>query len=320
MNGWDLAAPLALVLLPLPLLMALAPPVRAAPFAGLPIPAALRDRLARRQGLGPPSRKPLALAWIAWTALVAALAGPQIVAPSPALPASGRDIMLALDLSGSMADADFSIDGIPASRIDLLKHVGSELIRRRTGDRIGLVIFAEQAFAAAPLSFDVASVSQTLNEVAIGLVGSSTAIGEGLGLALKRLAASKAPARIIILLSDGANNAGSSDPLAVAALAKSLGVQIYTIGLGVNDTSDAGHNSEAVDFDALRKLAEIGGGAAFRARTTEELDAAARAIETLMASEALAPPAVVRRELWAYPAALAFLASLAMAVTRSSAQ
>ncbi len=201
-----------------------------------------------------------------------------------------------------------------------MKHVGSELIRRRTGDRIGLVIFAEQAFAAAPLSFDVASVSQTLNEVAIGLVGSSTAIGEGLGLALKRLAASKAPARIIILLSDGANNAGSSDPLAVAALAKSLGVQIYTIGLGVNDTSDAGHDSEAVDFDALRKLAEIGGGAAFRARTTEELDAAARAIETLMASEALAPPAVVRRELWAYPAALAFLASLAMAVTRSSAQ
>jgi Ca-activated chloride channel family protein len=226
--------------------------------------------------------------------------------------------MLALDLSGSMAETDFSIEGKPASRIDSLKHVGSELIRRRSGDRIGLVIFAEQAFAAAPLSFDVASVSQTLNEAAIGLVGSSTAIGEGLGLALKRLSSSKAASRIIILLSDGANNAGSSDPFAVAELAKSLGVRIYTIGLGVNDTSDAVRDPEAVDFIALQRLAEIGGGAAFRARTTEDLDDAARAIEKLIASDILAPPAVIRGDLWAYPATLAFLASLAMAMARGS--
>jgi Ca-activated chloride channel family protein len=282
----------------------------------LRIPASVRDRLAAGDGLGAPSRKFAVLAWIAWAALVVALAGPRMVAATPALPASGRDIMLALDLSGSMAIRDFSVDGRKASRIDALKRVGSELIRRRAGDRIGLVIFAEHAFAAAPLSFDVAAVSRTLEEVAIGLVGRSTAIGDGLGLALKRLADSKAPSRIIILLSDGSNNAGSTDPMGVARLAKARGVRLYTIGLGVNDTSAPNDDPDPVDFVTLQRLAEIGGGQAFRVRTTEDLAAAARAIEDLVAGEIPAPPAIVRRELWTWPATLAFLASLGLVMSR----
>lgn len=316
MIGWDFALPAALAMLPTPILVALARPSRQRPPNGLHIPASLRDGFPLRWSAGSRAARGLALAWLAWTCVVVALAGPRIVAATPALPASGRDIMLALDLSGSMTKTDFQLDGAAASRLDVLKRVGAELIRRRAGDRIGLVIFAENAFAAAPLSFDVAAVGKTLEEMEIGLVGRSTAIGEGLGLALKRLSDSKAPARVIILLSDGANNAGSSDPAAVAALAKRLGVKIFTIGLGVADTSSASDDPDAVDFAALQKLAEIAGGAAFRARTTDELAAAARAIEALAAGVTLAPPTIVYRDLWPYPAALAFVACLAIAFSR----
>jgi len=320
MNGWGLAFPAALLLLPVPVLAALALPPRKLQSTGLRIPLALRDRFLDGQAGYRKLSYGAMLAWVAWIFLVVALAGPRIVATSPALPASGRDIMLALDLSGSMTKEDFTLDGKAASRLNVLKRIGSELIRRRAGDRIGLVIFAESAFAAAPLSFDVAAVSQSLNEMEIGLVGRSTAIGEGLGLALKHLADSNATSRVIILLSDGANNAGSSDPAAVSELAKSMGVKVFTIGLGINDTADVTDDPDAVDFGALKHFAEITGGSAFRARTTEELDAAAQAIEALVPTPIAAPPTLIHRDLWAYPAALALMACLWLAfVQRATA-
>lgn len=316
MTSWDFASPLALALAPAPLLAAWVLPARQCASNGLLIPSGLRDRFSARGGESLRAPHALALAWLAWLSVLVALATPRIAAATPALFASGRDIMLALDLSGSMTKTDFLLDGVAASRLAVLKRVGSELIRRRANDRIGLVIFAENAFTAAPLSFDVEAVSRTLVEMEIGLVGRSTAIGEGLGLALKRLADSKAPTRVIILLSDGANNAGSSEPAAVAALAKQLGVKIFTIGLGVNDTSNNSDDPDAVDFLALKRIAEITDGAAFRARTTGELDAASRAIESLAGGETLAPPTIIYRELWPYPAALAFIANLALAFAR----
>lgn len=314
MTGWDFAAPLVLLLLPLPLLMAFLPPARHSTTGGLLVPDSLLQQRGAASGTG--GRRPAAgaLLWLAWAALALALAGPRLVAATPALPASGRDIMLALDLSGSMATRDFEIDGVPAARIETLKHVGGELIRRRAGDRIGLVIFAERAFAASPLSFDVEAVGRTLEEATIGLVGRSTAIGDGLGLALKRLSESSAPTKIILLLSDGSNNAGTTDPAGVAQLAREMGVKLFTIALGVTDTSTDNTDPDAVDFEALQHLAEIGGGKAFRAHTTAELDAAARAIEQLAAGEAMAPPGLVRHELWFYPAIAALVAGLARAL------
>jgi Ca-activated chloride channel family protein len=316
MTGFDFSMPLALVLLPLPLLIAMARRGRPAPQGALRIPTAIRDRMKAGEAGGAPQRHARLLAWIAWAALVVALAGPRTVAATPALPASGRDIMLALDLSGSMVTRDFAIHGKPVSRIDALKSVGADLIRRRAGDRIGLVIFAEHAYAAAPLSFDVEAVSQTLEEMTIGLVGRSTAIGDGLGLALKRLTESKAPSRIIILLSDGSNNAGSTDPMGVARLARQEGVRLYTIGLGVNDTTMPNDDPDPVDFGALKELAEVGNGEAFRVRTTEDLAEATRAIEQLVVGPSPAPPAVVRRDLWAYPATLTLLASIGIFLSR----
>jgi len=321
MNGLNFATPAALVLLPVPLLMLVLSAGRPAPSGGLWLPAPIRDRLwregARKVGAGSFSQSSwrLAAAGLAWIGLIVALAGPRMVGAVAALPAAGRDIMLVLDLSGSMTQMDFSLDGVPASRLDVLKQMGSELIRRREGDRIGLIVFAETAFAAAPLSFDVRAVARTLNEMEIGLVGRSTAIGTGLGLALKRLADSTAPSRVVILLSDGANNAGSSDPAAVALLARQLGAKIYTIGFGVDDRSTRPNYPGSVDFEALRHVAEIGDGAAFRAQTGAELDEALRAIEALEAGPAPAPPAIIFRDLWIYPAVFAFTALAATALT-----
>jgi len=316
MIGLNFATPLAFAFLPVPLLL-LAFAGREAPAnGGLALPASIRARLGAR-GDAASARSMLRpiLAIFAWASLVAALSGPRLPAAVAALPASGRDIVLALDLSGSMTKRDFTLDGADVSRLDLVKHVGSELIRRREGDRIGLVVFAENALAAAPLSFDVRAVERTLQQMEIGLVGRSTAIGEGLGLALKRLVESTAPARIVVLLSDGANNAGSSEPAAVAELAQTLGIKVFTIGLGVADTTTSPEDAEAVDFAALQKVAQIGGGMAFRARTGEDLEAAARAIEAQIAGPAPAPPSIVYDELWVWPATLAFAACAALALS-----
>ena len=317
MSGFDLASPWALLLLPLPLLVALWRRRGAGTATGPRLSAATRERLggetsARR----PPSRATLAR-WGAWILFVAALAGPRTVAATPALPATGREIMFALDLSGSMIAPDMLDAGKPITRIDLLKKVGAEMIRRLAGNRVGVVIFAERALAAAPLSFDADGVARILKQQEIGLVGRSTAIGDGLGLAVKRLSEIKAPTKVIVLLSDGSNNAGTMDPMGVAKLAHSLGIKIYTIGFGPNETLTPEDDPDSVDFIALQKLAKEGDGQAFRARNGEEFAADARTLETLIAGETTAPPAVLHHEFWPLPAAAGLMVAFAMAaVTR----
>lgn len=321
MTGLEFAAPVAFALLPAPLLLAFSKRMSSS-AGGLTIPLSIRDRLQTHAAASAsiPLSWRLVVTSVIWICIVVALAGPRIADAVAALPASGRDIMLALDLSGSMTKQDFTLNGDAVSRLDLMKHVGSELIRRREGDRIGLVVFAEGAFVAAPLSFDVHAVARALNEMDIGLVGRSTAIGEGLGLALKRLADSTAPSRIVILLSDGQNNAGSSEPTAVAELGRRLGIKVYTIGLGVEDTTTSPEKFDAVDFAALQRVAEIGGGAAFRARTSADLDEAAHAIEALAAGPTTAPPTVIYHDLWTYPATVAFAAGAALALASRTKQ
>lgn len=316
MSVFDLGTPWALLLLPLPLLVALWKRGGSSTSMGLRISSAVRNRLGGDVTTRRPPTRSAVLRWLAWVLIVVALADPRKVAATPALPATGRDIMFTLDLSGSMIANDMLAGGKPISRIALLKRVGTELIRRRAGDRVGLVIFAERSLAAAPLSFDADGVARVLDHTEIGLVGRSTAMGDGLGLAVKRLSESKAPTRIIILLSDGSNNAGAMDPEGVAKLARSLGMRIYTIGFGPNETTTPDDDPDSVDFVALQKFAKVGGGEAFRVRNGEDFNEAGRKIEKLIAGETLAPPAVLHRELWPYPAALAMGSVFAMLTTR----
>ena len=317
----EFSTPLAALLLPLPLLAAWLLPRRRASGDALRLP----DSVLARFGAGSGARRVFlrraggVLPWLLWLALLAGLAGPRVAVGTTGATVTGRDIMLVLDLSGSMLQQDFEIDGRKASRVAVLKKAGAEFIRRRSGDRIGLVIFAEEAYAVAPLTFDIEAASRLLDQAEIGIVGRSTAIGDGLGLALKRLSASSAKSRVIVLLSDGANDAGSTDPRAVAGLARTMGVRIHTIAMGLYDLESGGEQRDAVDSAALRQIAETSGGTAFRVRKSEDLDAASRAIDALEASPQRAPPRVIYRELWIWPAGLALLLALLIAWRRGTA-
>ena len=332
LSSLDLAAPLALLLLPLPFLFAWAmPPEREGASGALRVPRSLVGEAETGAGLIARGRRRLILIALLWAALVVALAGPRIVLPAKALPASGREIILTLDLSGSMERRDFALDGETVSRLQAVKRVGADFIRRRAGDRIGLVAFADQAFVAAAPSFDTASVARALEEATIGLVGRSTGIGDGLGLALKRLALKEQaqaggeqppPARdkVVVLLSDGANNAGQTAPKEVAELARELGVRIYTIALGPIDMADNPNGEQdVVDVATLSEMAAVSGGKAFRVKTTDDLVAVAEAIDGLEGGRAEAPPVPLRRDLWPWPAALALLCACALLATRRDA-
>lgn len=303
---WSLATPLALLLLPLPLLAGRLMPPAASEGGALWVP----DAVARTLG-AEPGRWTLTAAtyrllpWLIWIALVIALAGPRVISPTPALPVSGRDIVLVLDLSGSMDRKDFEIDGQPVRRLDAVKKVATNFVRGREGDRIGLVIFAERAYFAAAPSFDLEGVARAVEEAAIGIAGRSTAIGEGLGLALKRLEQSDAKSRVVILLSDGANNAGTVGPRDVAALARDLGIRVHTIALGANDLESGTDDNDAVDTATLRNVAALSGGTAFRVKTTRDLVAVSATIDAMETSRGKAPPAEVFTDLWIYPAMLA---------------
>jgi Ca-activated chloride channel family protein len=331
LSAFDFASPLALLLLPLPLLAARLMPAEAAGGSGaLRVPHSLVAAAARGESVAARGRARTLLIWTLWAALVTALAGPRLVLPATALPASGREIMIAMDLSGSMERRDFSLDGETVSRLAAVKRVGADFIRRRAGDRIGLVIFANESFVSASPSFDTATVARALEDAQIGLVGRSTGIGDGLGLALKRLAApegegkgdSKAdgtpPAntKVAILLSDGANNAGQTVPRDVAALARELGIKVYTIALGPRDLANADGEQDVVDVEALRDIATITDGKAFRVKTTDDLIAVAESIDALEGGRAKAPPVPLRRDLWPWPASLALLCAAALLAAR----
>ncbi len=331
LSNFDLAAPLALLLLPLPFLFArLMPPEREGASGALSVPRTLVGGALSGTSVAARGRGRVVLIWTLWIALVIALAGPRYVLSAKALPASGREIMLSLDLSGSMERKDFTLDGQTVSRLAAVKRVGAEFIRRRGGDRIGLVAFADQAYVAAAPTFDTASVARALEDATIGLVGRSTGIGDGLGLALKRLAPARigepeeagppVTEKVAVLLSDGANNAGQTAPKEVAALAKEIGVKVYTIALGPIDKADNPNNEQdVVDVDTLREMAEMSGGRAFRVRTTDDLEAVASAIDELEGGRAQAPPVPLRRDLWPWPAALALLCACALLAVRREA-
>jgi Ca-activated chloride channel homolog len=330
LSALDLASPLALLLLPLPWLAARLLPAEAEGSSGaLRVPASLVPEAGQAGAIASRGRRRTWLIWTLWVSLVLAVAGPRLVLPGVALPASGREIMLAMDLSGSMERRDFALDGETVSRLQAVKRVGADFIRRRAGDRIGLVIFADQAYVAASPTFDTQSVARALEEAGIGLVGRSTGIGDGLGLALRRLdprdaeteAGQPAPARtkIVVLLSDGANNAGQTAPRDVAALARDLGIRVHTIALGPRDLANADGEQDVVDTETLREMAEVSGGRAFRVKTTEDLIAVADSIDAIEGGRAKAPPVPLRRDLWPWPAALALLCAAALLASRRRA-
>ncbi len=245
-----------------------------------------------------------------WFFLILALAGPRQLVPTPALPTSGRDLVLALDLSGSMVRTDFSLNNETTSRLQAVKTVASDFVRRRGGDRVGLVVFGSKAYFAAPLTFDVEAIARTIEEAVIGISGRATNISDALGIALKRLEKSKAKSKVVILLSDGSNNAGAATPLGAAKLASDMGIRVHTIAMGPKALADAPNERGVVDAATLQTMSDLSGGRMFRVRTTEDLKEVTEALDRLEAKVSAGVAAEIYRQLWIYPALLAGMGCL----------
>lgn len=223
----------------------------------------------------------LFLSMLAWLLLVAAAAKPQWLSDAVALPLSGRDLMLAIDVSGSMEIPDFALNGQPATRLEVIKEVASRFIELRAGDRLGLIIFGSRAYLQTPLTFDRKTVVAMINDAEIGLAGKETAIGDAIGLAVKKLRLQPSSSRILILLTDGANTAGAVEPMQAARLAAQEGLRIYTIGVGADEMRIRVPNffgtqminpSSQLDEKLLQAIANTTKGTYFRARDTAGLE------------------------------------------------
>ncbi len=227
-------------------------------------------------------RWPLWLATLAWILLVIAATRPQWWDEPIELPINGRDLMMAVDLSGSMRYKDFRIQDRTVDRLTATKWVAGQFLERRVGDRLGLILFGDQAYLQVPLTFDRQTVSVLLNESAIGLAGQQTAIGDAIGLAVKRFLhkhKKNQESWVLILLTDGANTTGKIEPLKAAELAAQEGLKIYTIGIGADemvlrDFFGTRRINPSVDLDekTLKQIAEKTGGRYFRARDTAGLE------------------------------------------------
>jgi len=271
--------PWAFILLPLPwLIYKFWPPALAAEEAALWVPtlapfAGVQHQRSRRKG-----RWQLPLALCCWLLLLGATARPQWLGDPIELPVSGRNLLLAVDLSGSMQTEDFYLDGETVNRLTALKAVAGKFIQQRVGDRLGLILFGDQPYVQVPLTFDRRTVEQLLDEAAIGLAGQKTAIGDAIGLAVKRLDGGTGEEQVLILLTDGANTAGQLKPLKAAELAAAEGLKIYTIGLGAETMEVRGfffnqtvNPSADLDEETLTAIAQQTGGRYFRARDTNQL-------------------------------------------------
>jgi len=236
---------------------------------------------------------------------------------------SGRDLLLAVDISGSMETEDMQLGRQVTDRLTAVKAVAGNFIDHREGDRLGLILFGDQAYLQTPLTFDRETVRTLLNEAAIGLAGKSTAIGDAIGLAVKRLRERPAENRVLILMTDGANTSGSVDPLKAADLAAREGVRIYTIGVGADEMLVRGffgtQRVPGTDLDegTLTAIAQKTGGQYFRARDIEGLQkiyALLDKLEPVSQDEQTFRP-VHELYVWPLGAALLLTALLALGLT-----
>ncbi|WP_263141670.1 VWA domain-containing protein [Pseudomonas sp. RIT-PI-AD] len=319
---FEFAWPWILLLAPLPwLLRRVLPPADSgeaalhASFLG-----ELESLAGRRARLHLPAWRQQARFALLWLLLLAAAARPEWVGNPLPLPSSGRDLLLAVDVSGSMEYPDMLLDGRKVSRLELVKRLMGGFIDGRQGDRVGLILFGSQAYLQAPLTFDRKTVHTWLDEALIGIAGKNTALGDAIGLGVKRLRQRPAESRVLVLVTDGANTGGEVEPLTAARLAAEEKVKVYTIGIGA-DPNQAGAlglfaMNPGLDLDeaTLSAIAERTGGEYFRARDGGELariEAALDELEPVAQAPTQARPA---KALYPWPLAGALLLSLLFVV------
>ncbi len=318
-----------LAILPLPwILRALLPPASSNDSALLRVPffnsvndmANRKDR--NRSGSSRGFRLLLVLIWVL---LVISAAGPQYIGEPVSITSKARDLMLAVDVSESMRATDLQLKGERVDRLTVVKSVLNDFIEKRTQDRMGLILFGSNAYLQTPLTFDRKTLQKLLNEAAIGIAGQSTAIGDAIGLALKRLQDRPTDSKVLILLTDGQNRTGEIEPLQAAQLAAQKGLKIYTVGVGAEFVMTPGllgtgigarrlNPSADLDERTLTEIADLTGGQYFRAKSTESLKHIYDQLDELEPVDA--DPETFRpiKALFHYPLGLALLLSAAIAL------
>jgi Ca-activated chloride channel family protein len=313
---FELAAPQVLMLWPLPLLIRFL-----LPRMNLQLPVALKVPFFNAmtfivgQKKNSLTREPkLIVLLVIWSLLLLALAGPRHVGKPRSLNRDGHNIMMVLDLSPSMAVNDMFWQNRHATRLDVVKHAAEQFVQNRTDDKIGLIVFGERAYLQTPLTHDHHNVLQRLDDVTAGLAGKSTSIGDALGLAVKHLQNVPDKGRVIILLTDGANNSGVLAPLKAAELARDDGLKVYTIGLGSQGDTQTFNGlflsmnaSAELDEKTLINIAKMTGARYFRATNMKSLQAVYQAInqmETVSQDQTSVRP---RHDYYPWPLALAWL-------------
>ncbi|HEY0334597.1 MAG TPA: VWA domain-containing protein [Stenotrophomonas sp.] len=325
MSGFDLqpwlqafqnaAWPWAWWLLPLPALAWLLPRLRAqgAGRAALRVPY---GQTLRQIAAGVPSRQGWRggqwLWWLVWFCLCAALSRPQALGEPVQPPHQARQMMLAVDLSASMTETDMQLGGQVVDRLTAAKAVLADFLDRREGDRVGLLVFAQRAYALTPLTADLATVGDQLHDSVVGLAGRQTAIGDALALSVKRLREQPQGQRVVILLTDGDSNAGSITPEKAAELAAASGVRVYTIAFGgAGGVSLFGiplpGGGDEIDETTLRQIASQTHGRFFRARDADELAGIYAELDRLEPVAAQGEAVRPRLERYAGPLLLALL-------------
>ncbi|CAG9001558.1 MAG: hypothetical protein CENE_03581 [Candidatus Celerinatantimonas neptuna] len=253
--------------------------------------------------------------WLIWLALLIAAARPQWLdnATTPII-RQGRNMMIAVDLSGSMQIPDMQWNGQQVSRVTAVRHLLGHFVNHRKGDRLGLILFADHAYLQTPLTFDTTTVHQFVEQMRQGLVGNQTAIGEAIGLATKELMKLPAKQRVLILMTDGQNTSGTIQPLAATRIAKANHVVIYTIGLGSTSFTQQTifgpqtvNPSQDLDITLLKRIAKMTGGEFFRASNSQTLKSIYQQLDKLVPikgpKQYYRPP----HELYFWPLAFALL-------------
>ncbi len=317
---FQFSLPWIFALLPLPALIYFLIPKANHTGAALRVPFYYQVNALSAENTGSRRTLKITILIFCWALLVVACARPQWLGKPGDMPISGRDLMLAVDVSGSMKARDMIFQGSPQNRLDAVKRVAGEFIQRRTGDRIGLILFGTRAYLQAPLSLDRKTIDQLLQEAVIGIAGEKTAVGDAIGLALKRLKDREGDEKVLILLTDGSQTAGEIEPLQAAQLATLGGLRIHTIGVGGGGNSQGGLFSRRSDLDepTLRQVSKITGGQFFRAIDAASLQNIYGLIDEL--EPVVEDTSHLRpiTELFYWPLSLALIISLIWALTVTS--
>ncbi|APS50312.1 hypothetical protein AVI50_05255 [Piscirickettsia salmonis] len=256
-------------------------------------------------------------AYFIWGLLIIAAANPVWIGQSIYQPIAGRNILLAVDISGSMKEKDMHLNNTPVTRLTIVKKTAAYFIKERKHDRIGLILFGSNTYLRTPLTFDHITVLSMLNNAITGLAGPKTAIGDAIGLSIKTLMKYPKNSRVLILLTDGTSNSGVLSPTLAAKLAHSEKIKIYTIGLGANEISvktpfgtrylNPSHN---LDTATLKAIANITKGQFFRAQDLNSLEQIYHAIDNLEPSKSISHNLRPEHPLYQWPLGIALLLSL----------